>query len=121
MSRKEEELAALNQSQRRAHQGRLSQDAHDRLKRIAQKKFRTCFIYALAQFEESFGREIWGHNLPDDMLTDDQRENRKIWEQVRKRILDKGNTQSRALSMELDLHEVRFKGYQMDFGGNPNG
>lgn len=111
MSQKEEELAALRQRQKKIHHGRIAQDSQDRLKKIADKKFRTCFIFALAEFENTFGLELWGHNLPDNKLTYEQKANKIRWEQVRKNILDKGNTQSRALGMEIDLHKIEFEGY----------
>ena len=111
MSQKEEELAILQRKQKEAHQGRIAQDSRDRFKKIAHKKFRTCFISALAEFENTFGFELWGHNLPEDKITPEQRANQIRWEQVRKNILDKGNTQSRALGMEIDLHKIEFKGY----------
>jgi hypothetical protein len=116
MSRKEEELAALRRVQKVAHLGRIAKDSQDRLKRIAQKKFRTCFISALSEFENTFGLDLWGHDLPDDKVTPEQKANRVRWDQVRKNILDKGNAQSRALGMEIDLHQVKFEGYRMDFG-----
>lgn len=121
MSRKEEELAILQREQKIAQRGRIAQDSRDRLKRIAQKKFRTCFVSALAEFENIFGFVLWGHSLPDDQLTPEQKANRIRWEQVRKNILDKGNTQSRALGMEIDLHRVEFEGYRIDLGGIKNG
>lgn len=121
MLRKEEELAALRREQKKLHLGRIAQDSRNRLKKIAHKKFRTCFIFALAEFENTFGFEIWGHNLPEDQLTPKQKANRIRWEQVRKNILDKGNAQSRALGMEIDLHRVEFRGYRMDFGGKNDG
>lgn len=121
MSRKEEELAELRRKQKEAYRGRIIQDSRDRLKRIAHKKFRTCFISALAEFENTFGFELWGHNLPEDKLTPQQKANKIRWEQIRKNILDKGNTQSRALGMEIDLHRVEFEGYHMDFGGMNDG
>lgn len=121
MSRKEEELAALRRQQKDAHRGRIAQDSRNRLKKIALKKFRTCFISALAEFENTFGFELWGHNLPGDKLTPEQNANRIRWEQVRKNILDKGNAQSRALGMEIELHRVEFEGYRMDFGGITDG
>ena len=121
MSRKEEELAALRRTQIEAHRGRIARDSQDRLKKIANKKFRTCFISALAEFENTFGFELWGHNVPADKITPEQKVNRVRWDQVRKNILDKGNTQSRALSMEIDLHRIQFEGYRLDFGGKTNG
>ncbi len=117
MSSKEEELAALRRVEKESRRGRIAQDSHDRLKKISHKKFRTCFIFALAEFENTFGFDLWGHNLPEDKITPEQKANRIRWNQVRKNILDKGNAQSRALGMEIDLHHVEFKGYHMDFGG----
>lgn len=121
MSSKEEELARLQHVQKNLRKGRISQDSRDRLKKISHKKFRTCFIAALSEFEKEFGIVLWGHGLPDDQITDDQRANREVWERVRKNILDKGNAQSRALSMELDLHNIEFEGYKIKFGGRPDG
>jgi len=121
MSRKEEELAVLRQRQQDAHCERIAKDSRDRLKKIASNKFRTCFISALAEFENTFGSDVWGHNLPEEKLTTEQTINRTRWEQVRKNILDKGNTQARALGMEIDLHKIEFEGYRMDFGGKTDG
>ncbi|KKN98910.1 hypothetical protein LCGC14_0141550 [marine sediment metagenome] len=117
MSQKEEELALLRQQNNEVKRGRIARDSRDRLKKIAHKKFRTCFISALVEFENTFGLIVWGHNLPEDGITIEQKANRVLWEQVRKNILDKGNTQSRALGMEIDLHSVEFEGYRIEFGG----
>lgn len=117
MSQKEKELAILQQKQKKIYTGCIAQDSRDRLNKIANKKFRTCFIFALAEFENTFGFELWGHNLPESKINPEQKANRIRWEQVRKNILDKGNTQSRALGMEIDLHNVEFRGYHMNFGG----
>jgi len=117
MSKKEDELAAIRRRQQLLSHGRILDDSRERLKKIAAKKFRTCFISALAEFENTFGLEVWGHNLPEDSITTEQKANRLRWEQVRTNILNKGNTQSRALGMEMDLHLIEFEGYRMDFGG----
>lgn len=121
MSQKEEDLLDLRKQQQKLYRGRIAEDSRKRLKKIAHKKFRTCFISALVEFENTFGLELWGHNLPEEKLTPEQKANRIRWEQIRKNILDKGNTQSRALGMEIDLHRVEFEGYQMNFGGVTNG
>lgn len=121
MSTKEKELALLRRKRQEEYRGRIAEDSRNRLKKIACKKFRTCFIFALAEFEKTFGFELWGHNLPENKLTPEQKANQIRWEQVRKNILDKGNTQSRALGMEIDLHRVEFEGYHIDFGGINNG
>lgn len=88
--------------------------ASDRLKYIVDKKFETCFIFPLAQFEETFG-ELWGHGLKDEELSKYQRMMKEQWEQVRINILNKGNALRRSLSKELELHNVQFKGYHMEF------
>ena len=116
MSGKEEELAQLRRQQKELSKNRIEQDTKDRLKRIATKKFRTCFISALSEFENVFGLEVWGHGLSVDQLTPEQKANRIRWDQVRKNILDKGNAQSRALGMEIDLHNIKFEGYHVEFG-----
>lgn len=121
MTRKEEELAEIQHTQKNVRSGRIAQDSRDRLKKIAHKKFKTCFIFALNEFEDKFGLSIWGHGLADDQITEEQKANRVIWKEVRKHILDKGNTQSRALGMEIDLHDIEFKGYCIKFGGTPDG
>lgn len=120
MSRKEEELAELRKTQTKAHNGRIVSASQDRLKKISHKKFRTCFISALSEFENTFGLELWGHNLPEDQITPEQKANRIRWDQVRKNILDKGNAQSRALGMEIELHRVEFEGYHLRCGGMKN-
>ena len=121
MSRKEEELARLRRDNANSNRGRIAQDCRDRLKRIAEKKFRTCFIAALSEFEMSFGPIVWGQGSAEDELTQEQLDNRALWKQVRKNILDKGNAQSRALGMEIDLHRVEFEGYRMNLKGNTDG
>jgi len=118
---KEEELARLRRARNDDRQNRLDEDSKRRLKEIAAKKFRTCFIFSLAEFESTFGLEIWGHDMPEEDITPEQAANRLRWEQVRKNILDKGNAQARALGMEIDSHNIRFNRYRMDFGGKNNG
>lgn len=113
MSNKETELAALKGRAKQDSEDRISKESGDRLKKIAGVKFRTCFIAALSEFESTFGQNVWGHGLSEDELTTEQKTNRDMWLQVRKKILDKGNAQLRALCMEIDLHRVDFQGYKM--------
>jgi hypothetical protein len=111
---------ALSQAQkagRIANESQIRGDSLSRLRTIANRKFRTCFIFPIAEFEKVFGLEIWGHGLPEERLTPQQRANRQRWELVRTSILNNGNTQSRALQAELELHDVRFKGYRVELRG----
>ena len=96
----------------------------ERFKKIAKKKFTTCFIFAISEFEKVWGQELWGHGLPEDQLDDKQKANKKRWEQVRRDILDKGNSQLRGFESEIDVHNLEFKGYSMTFAvkkGDKNG
>lgn len=113
----QEELARANRLVQAAQQERLKADSRSRLQRIVAKKFRTAFIFPLAEFEKAFGTELWGHGMPEEGLTDEQRANQQRWEQVRVGILNNGNTQARAVLAELELHDVLFKGYRVDLGG----
>lgn len=118
---KQQELHDLRNAQKKTFQVKVLQDSMTRLQDLSIKKFKTCFVYAIAEFENVFGLELWGHGLPEDELTSGQKANKMRWEQVRKNILDKGNTQSRAMVAEMALHEIKFVGYQMDLtGGRTN-
>jgi len=70
------------------------------------KKIRTSFIGALDVFETAFGF-LWGHNKPLSKLTEEEKEYRQIWEDVRKRVLDKGNGQIRGMEKELDSYDIK--------------
>lgn len=119
---KEQELYSLRNAQKETFQAKILKDSMIRLKDLSTKKFKTCFVYAIAEFENVFGLELWGHNLPENQLTVLQKANRNRWQQVRTNILNKGNTQSRAMVAEMALHEIKFVGYKMDLtGGKEHG
>lgn len=122
MNDKQKELSLLRKKHKSEQQDRIADKSRDRLKDLAAKKFKTCFIFALSEFETVFGLDLWGHGLPESELTSTQKANRKRWKQVRNSILDKGHMQARGLEAEIDLHEVKFKGYKIDLiGGNKDG
>lgn len=117
MESKETQLANLRKRQREQSCGRIQSDSKERFKKIVIRKLKTSFIGAISEFEIAFGQELWGHGLSSESLTDVQRANKDKWEQVRTNILNKGNTQIRALVAEMDLHTVEFRGYRIIFGG----
>ena len=86
----------------------------ERLKKIISKKFDTTMIFPLSQFEAAFGH-LWGNNLPEERLTDEQRVMRDKWKQCRNNILNNGNQQKRNTFSELDMHEVRWLRYNAVF------
>ncbi len=101
----------------------IARGSKKRLKTITDRKFNTCFIFPLSEFETAFG-SMWGHGLEDEELTAEQKMYKAKWDQVRMNILNKGNAQRRALQTEIDLYDVRFERYHMEIrprGGNNNG
>jgi hypothetical protein len=89
----------------------------ERFKNICKKKFQTCFIFPLAEFEEAFGKELLGTGSQEYELTDEQKANRIKWNQLRKNILDKGNSQMRAFLSEIELYDIQYRGYHVNFTG----
>lgn len=115
---KMQEMYEIKKQQKELAQTQLSERIKQRLKNIAKKKFTTCFIFAISEFEKVFGQELWGHGLPDLLLSDVQKANRIRWEQIRRDILDKGNGQLRGFESEINLHNLEFEGYSISFVGN---
>jgi len=85
-----------------------------RLLNNLKKKFNTTIIGSLAVFEEIFGH-LWGHGLPYDQLTDEQKELHQAWKQARTRILDSGNSNLRAAQSELAQYSFHWNRYVTHF------
>lgn len=90
------------------------QEIHTRLKKVLSTKVTTAFVGALAELESAFGK-IWGHGLPLNKLTENQKLWRGRWVEARDTILNLGNSQVRSLQNELDLHSVAWKGHRRVF------
>ncbi len=116
----DDKLYEIRCKERNERKIKVLEDMRTRFKKIAKKKFTTCFIFAISEFEKVFGQELWGHGLPIEKLNEIQIANRKRWEQIRRDILDKGNGQLRGLESEIDVHNLEFKGYSMTFKGDIN-
>lgn len=72
------------------------------LRKMAERRFRTTFIYPIAELEKAFG-ELWKHGEEDDSkLTEKDWEYSDKFETWRKRILDNGNNQLRIFLLELE-------------------
>ena len=93
---------------------RYKENSKKRLLNILKKKFDTTIIGSLAAFEENFGH-IWGHNLPEDELTEDQLMYRDIWEATRTQILDNGNLNSRSSQSEVSQYTLSWNRYVTNF------
>ena len=88
------------------------ENSRKRLGKIVQTKVKTTMIGALSEFESAFG-SLWGHGLPEDQLTVDQKLWRTHWEDTRKAVLDKGNHQIRAIAQEIDQYSISWNRYSI--------
>ena len=66
-------------------------------------------IGAIASIEEKLG-SLWGHG-ENRQLTDKEKNLRETFMEMRKVILDRGNTQIRACKSLVDGYSVEFIGY----------
>jgi len=89
----------------------LQEEYKKRLKKIIGKKFQTTMIYALSQFETTFG-DLFGYGKPDELLTQKERENKEKWLECRENILNLGNKQKRNAMTEIDMHKVEWLRYR---------
>jgi hypothetical protein len=71
--------------------------------KVIQQRFKTTFIFPIAELEKDFG-ELWKYGEDDDSkLSDKDWEWYDKFEKLRKRVLDNGNAQCRALIQELEI------------------
>lgn len=67
-------------------------------------------IGSLSDVESFFGF-LWGFGTSDLELTEEQKHMKSIYEEVRAKILDRGNTQIRDLELEFINYEISRKKY----------
>lgn len=70
--------------------------SNERLMKIVTGKIRTTFIGGLSTFEQEF-KDLIGKNS-------------ELWQQVRKKILDAGNNNIRAIEKEFRQYEINWTG-----------
>jgi len=78
------------------------------------KKFNTTTIGSLAIVEDSFGF-LWGHGLPYNELSEDQKDWRETWGDVRTKILDLGNSNLRGSQSEISQYTLTWNKYVTNF------
>jgi len=78
------------------------------------KKFNTTTIGTLAILEESFGF-LWGHDVHEEDLTEDEEHWRCLWAEVRTKILDLGNSNLRASQSEISQYTLSWNRYVTNF------
>ena len=67
-------------------------------------------IGSLSDIESFFGF-LWGFGEPELQLSEEQKHMKEIFEEVRAKILDRGNTQMRELEIEFVNYEINRKKY----------
>ena len=96
----------------------MDRDYHDiskkRLVNNLKKKFETTTIGSLAAFEEAFGF-LWGHGLKFSELNEEEQEWRETWNEVRTKILDLGNSNSRGAQSEVSQYTMSWNRYVTQF------
>ena len=95
---------------KKSREDRYKEVSKDALFKASKKKIQTTMIGALSTIEEHFGF-LWGFELPEDQLTPEQKHVKSIFEDVRAKILDRGNTQIRSLESEFVNYEITRKKY----------
>lgn len=95
---------------KKSREDRYKEVSKDSLFKASKKKIQTTMIGALSTIEENFGF-LWGFELSEDQLTPEQKHIKSIFDDVRAKILDRGNTQIRSLESEFVNYEVSRKKY----------
>ena len=95
---------------KKSREDRYKEVSKDALFKASKKKIQTTMIGALSTIEEHFGF-LWGFELPEDQLTPEQKHVKSIFEDIRAKILDRGNTQIRSLESEFVNYEISKKKY----------
>lgn len=84
----------------------------DHLQEEVKKAIKTTMIGALSSVEEKFGA-IWGFKS-DRPLTEDEQYFSDLFQELRKEILDKGNTQIKKMKSMIDPYSVEYVGYSIN-------
>jgi hypothetical protein len=96
-----------------------AENSKKRLKSISEQKIRTTMIGAIHAVElifgPTFGYENGKETIPESELTEEQRQNRERFKELRAKMLDLGNRQIANIHAELELYEILFNGYHIDF------
>jgi len=93
---------------------RYKESSKKRLLNILKKKFDTTTIGTLAILEENLG-ELWGHGIPYRDLTEEEADFREIWNDIRTKILDLGNSNLRGAQSEIAQYTLSWNRYVTNF------
>ncbi len=83
------------------------QASKEKLRSSLTTHLKTVMIGAVCAFEEDYN-ELWGGDVEDIDVTPEQEDEYKLWQKVRKKILDIGNLHIRKCLEELDNYEINY-------------
>lgn len=83
-------------------------EAKKNLQDYALSRCKTILIAGLEQFENGFGF-LWGHGKPWAALTEDQKEMREIWKEIRLEILGSGEFRINQLRDKFRFYNIENK------------
>ena len=99
----------------------MENGAKEKLKNVADTRFKTVTIGSLDAVEKAFGF-LWGHGLEIENLTEPQKRMRTKFTQLRSKILDSGHAQRRFFLNELDgYYDVDWKVNHYEFETRDDG
>lgn len=88
---------------------RYKEESRERLKKICETKIKTTMIGALDSIEKKFEKFYTDSARP----TNEELILRRIFEELRTEILDKGNQQIRNLDTEFEQYTIEWKRYTL--------
>ena len=90
---------------KKSREDRYKEVSKDALFKASKKKIQTTMIGALSTIEEHFGF-LWGLGMNEDEKSDEHRKIQELFDDVRAKILDRGNTQIRNLESEFVNYDI---------------
>lgn len=110
-----EQTCKISRDRARAdNENKYREGCKKRLLQNIERKFKTTIIGSIAAVEESFGY-LWGHGIPEDELTSEQKVFRAKWSDLRTGILNNGNNNLRGAQDEIAQYSTVWEGYRTEF------
>jgi len=100
-------LSAITKKRDLENAKKYKADSKERLKKICITKVRTTMIGALQSIEDHLLSRV----PKSGQLTNEELTLQRMYDEIRKEILDKGNNQIRHLEEEFNQYEVEWKRY----------
>jgi hypothetical protein len=107
------QMAMAHRKQQEIKDGKYKDKSKKRLSNIISTKIKTSFIGSISACENQLGF-LWGHGKEESELTENEIAMKDIWENIRAKILDNGNSQLRAAINELNYYSIDWDRYHLD-------